>query len=107
SSTGPNAFAATPRQLVTNLISDSIKKVSSSSLSEKDVKVTSSSIPSIDYQSNSAFLLAKQLKRSPIQLAEEIVKNLTQASFVESSFSSTPGFVNISLTTKWLSERLL
>lgn len=57
-----------------------------------------------DFQSNSAFSLAKVLKMAPIKIASAIADNCNQTNFkVE---VCAPGFINISLTNDYLSSIL-
>lgn len=55
-----------------------------------------------DFSSNIALILAKKLKRNPIEIAEEIKKNIDANEFIESIHVLKPGFINI-----WLSKSAL
>ena len=57
-----------------------------------------------DFQSNSAFALAKVLKNAPIKIAENIAQELKSYNFkVE---VCAPGFINISLNEGYLTKIL-
>lgn len=58
------------------------------------------------YQCNSAMKLAKLLKKNPRQVAEEIVKNLNAPGLIEKVEIEGPGFINITLNSDYLSNRL-
>jgi len=55
------------------------------------------------FSSNFCFVLAKELKNSPINIANEYVKKLENIPFIESA-NSISGFINIFLTTNFLNE---
>lgn len=57
-----------------------------------------------DFQSNSAFALAKVLRNAPIKIAESIANELKDNDLKVDV--CTPGFINISLTEKYLAEIL-
>lgn len=67
------------------------------------VSVTFSNLPEkCDFQSNFCFKLAKELKTSPLQLAEDIVKNIEDNKKFD-FFAEKPGFINILLKNEYLS----
>src|SRR5881394_4082887 len=53
-----------------------------------------------DYQCNALMSLAKERKRNPRQLAEEVLKNLRVEDICESVEIAGPGFLNFRLRTK-------
>lgn len=63
-----------------------------------------------DYQCNSALKFAKILKKSPISIAEDIVKHLNASDVNVAMFSNitvaAPGFINFSLSPEFLQENL-
>ena len=68
------------------------------------MSVTFSNLPEkCDFQSNFCFLMAKELKTSPIELAEKIVKNIKNNKKFE-FFAEKPGFINIILKNEYLSS---
>ena len=52
-----------------------------------------------DYACNIAMMLAKQAKRKPRDLAEEVVKNLSASPLVEKTEIAGPGFINFYMST--------
>lgn len=58
------------------------------------------------YQCNSAMKLAKTVKKNPRQVAEEVVKNLHAPEMIQKVEIEGPGFINITLTSNYLSSRL-
>lgn len=64
-----------------------------------------------DFQLNGAFSLAKKLKKSPIEIAEEIIKQLSINkefnSLCEKPKIAGPGFINISLRKETLTNEVL
>ena len=59
-----------------------------------------------DYQSNAAMILAKQLKTKPRALAQQIVDKLAVTDLVEKVTIDGPGFLNFTLGTEALQQRL-
>ena len=59
-----------------------------------------------DYQSNSAMILAKRLKRNPRELAAKIISHLDLTDIADSVEIAGPGFINIKLSNKWLADQL-
>jgi len=57
------------------------------------------------YQCNSAMRLAKILHKNPREIAQQMVLHLDQAIFQEVSVEG-PGFINLTLSASYLSERL-
>lgn len=71
--------------------------------SEK-VSVTFSNLPDIcDFQSNFCFMLAKELKTNPLELAQKIVENVKDNKKFD-FFAEKPGFINIKLKKEYFSE---
>jgi arginyl-tRNA synthetase len=59
-----------------------------------------------DYQSNAAMVLAKQLEANPRALAQQIVNKLDVADLCEKTSIDGPGFLNFTLTSAALAQRL-
>ncbi len=59
-----------------------------------------------DYQANCAMPLAKQLKRPPREVAEEIVSRLEVEDLCDPPEIAGPGFINLRLRNSWLADRL-
>ena len=58
------------------------------------------------YQCNSAMKVAKILKMSPCKIADKIIEKWNRGSMIEKLEVVRPGFINITLTKKFLSEEL-
>jgi len=59
-----------------------------------------------DYQANFAMPLAKVLGKKPQELAAEIAAILPTDDLIASTGVAGPGFINISLKTEWIAERV-
>ena len=59
-----------------------------------------------DFQANAAMGLAKRLKKAPRQIAEAIVKELKVDDLATEVTIAGPGFINVTLTTGFLGERV-
>src|SRR5262245_31342277 len=59
-----------------------------------------------DYQANCAMPLAKELKKSPRDVAAEIVGCLDLADFCEPPEIAGPGFINLKLKSDWLARQM-
>lgn len=57
-----------------------------------------------DYQCNHSMGFARQLKRNPRQIADEVVKQATPNEAVAKLEIAGPGFINISLSKDWLAR---
>jgi arginyl-tRNA synthetase len=58
-----------------------------------------------DYQANFAMPLAKQLGKSPRELAADVVARLDVSDLCESPEIAGPGFINLRLKTDWLAAQ--
>lgn len=71
-------------------------------VSEK-FSVAFSKMPQLcDFQSNNCFALSKKYGKNPLELAENIVKNIEKSDFFQFSVAK-PAFINVKLTDKCLS----
>ena len=59
-----------------------------------------------DYQSNCAMPLAKVLGKSPLEVAEEVVKRLKADDVLEPPQIAKPGFINLTIKPEWLAMQL-
>lgn len=59
-----------------------------------------------DYSCAAPLRLAKKLKISPQEVAEEIIKNLPKDYRIESTVFANPGFINLKLSKEFLEESL-
>lgn len=58
-----------------------------------------------DYQANCAMAAAKTMKTNPRELAAGILENLDLSDIAEHCDIAGPGFINIKLSAKWLSDQ--
>lgn len=81
------------------------KSVDGLNFGDKDkLVVTFSNRPDLcDFQTNYALIVAKNMGMKPIEVAEKIVENIEKNEFFEFSVVA-PGFINIKVTDKALSE---
>ncbi len=71
----------------------------------KNAMVTCSNRPDLsDYQSNIAMSLAKQLKKSPITIANEITKLLSENKNLSQIRVDGPGFINVRFSNEFLEK---
>jgi len=59
-----------------------------------------------DFQANGAMAAAKKLKTNPRELAQKIIENLNLSEIADNMEIAGPGFINIHLAPKFLSEQL-
>ncbi len=59
-----------------------------------------------DYAATVALKLARSAKMNPMSIAEAICSSLSPVEGVESASVLKPGFINLTLTEKWLSEQI-
>ena len=87
------------RDEITNVLAKAIKKLD---LSADKLAVSFSNRPELcDFQTNFALIIAKELGRKPIEVANEIVENLQKTELFEFS-AVMPGFINVKVTEKGL-----
>ena len=71
---------------------------------EEEFSVSFSKMPQLcDFQSNNCFALAKKYGKNPLELAENIVKNIKNSENFQFSVAK-PAFINVKLTDKCLAE---
>lgn len=70
-------------------------------------KVTLSNRPDLcEYQCNGAMAAAKQYKKAPIMIANDVVASLQGSSLFEEAAAVTPGFINLKLKKDFVTEYL-
>ena len=68
-----------------------------------DALISKSNRPDLsDYQSNVAMALAKKYHKSPVEIAQQILSELSCQSYVSSGRVDGPGFINIRLSDAFL-----
>jgi arginyl-tRNA synthetase len=74
---------------------------------EKYARVTLSNRPDLcEYQCNGALAAAKEYKKAPIMIANEVIESLKDSKLFESKEAVMPGFINLKLTSEFLAEYL-
>lgn len=69
--------------------------------------VTLSNRPDLcQYQCNGALSAAKQYKKAPIQIANEVIEQIKESKIIEEAVSVMPGFINIKIRGEFLAEYL-
>ena len=70
-------------------------------------RVTVSNRPDLcEFQCNGAMALAKQAKKAPIQITEQIAEKISGNELFEEVCAVKPGFLNLKLSTKYLANYL-
>ena len=92
-----------------NKFSEAIKKLFADLLSDTDMLAEVSYC--IDqkfgnYQCNSALKIAKILKRNPREVASDIILSLEENELIQKTEIAGPGFINITISPKYLSKQL-
>lgn len=93
---------------ITELISDEVKQAfKNRGYDERFAFVTISNRPDLcQYQCNGALSAAKQYKKAPIKIAQEIVDELRSSETFREVTAIMPGFINITLADTFLSAYL-
>ena len=93
---------------IIDLISEEVKKAfKESGYDEKYGAVTLSNRPDLcQFQCNGALAAAKQYKTAPIKIAQEVVALLQDHVIFKEISAIMPGFINITISEKYLSEYL-
>ena len=92
--------------MVIELLEKALKE-SLGSYSLEVVNVVKSNRPDLcDYQFDGAFRLAKQYKKSPMEIAEEIIAVLQNCPYFEKVEAVMPGFINMTLSATFINQIL-
>lgn len=84
-----------------------ISAFSSCGYKENYAKVTLSNRPDLcEYQCNGALAAAKEYKKAPIQIAQEVVEALTNSTILDSAEAVMPGFINLKISNTFLIDYL-
>lgn len=91
---------------ITKYIEDALEDAFiKSEIDKKYLKVVISDRPDLcEFQCNSALSLARILKKSPMEIAEKIISNITNIEIFESITACSPGFINININNNILSD---
>ncbi len=71
---------------------------------ESNATLSFSDREKVDFQCNGVFALAKEKKQKPMDIANNIVKNLTTLSDICEITTASPAFINFELKNNYLSE---
>lgn len=72
---------------------------------KKFAKVSVSNRPDLcEFQCNGAMAAAKQYKKAPIMIANDIVEQLTESQMFEKVSAVAPGFININLSAEFVAQ---
>lgn len=91
---------------ILDLITDGmVKAFEAAGLDAKYAKVTVSNRPDLcEYQCNGAMAAAKEYKKAPIMIAEEVVAQLKDNAMFESVEAVKPGFLNLKLNNEFVAS---
>ena len=82
-----------------------VKAFEAAGLDAKYAKVTVSNRPDLcEYQCNGAMAAAKEYKKAPIMIAEEVVAQLKDNAMFESLEAVKPGFLNLKLNNEFVAS---
>ncbi|OAA31351.1 arginyl-tRNA synthetase [Kosmotoga arenicorallina S304] len=84
------------REFVENSIIESLKRLGIENIPSFKIEIPDEKFG--DYATNIAFMLTKEIKRPPREIASELSLELEKESYIRSATVAGPGFVNISLT---------
>ncbi|WP_099468778.1 arginine--tRNA ligase [Konateibacter massiliensis] len=74
---------------------------------EKYARVTLSNRPDLcEYQCNGALAAAKEYKKAPIMIANEVLEKLSESTLFEMKETAMPGFINLKLSSDFLAGYL-
>ena len=59
-----------------------------------------------DFATNMAMRLARSARMAPLEIAKRLVANLPASEIIESATVAPPGFINITLSKRWLQEQV-
>jgi arginyl-tRNA synthetase len=59
-----------------------------------------------DFATNMAMRLARSARMAPLEIAKRLVANMPKSEAIESAAVAPPGFINITLSKRWLQEQV-
>lgn len=93
------------RKILDLITDEMVKAVEAAGLDAKYAKVTVSNRPDLcEYQCNGAMAAAKEYKKAPIMIAEEVVVQLKDNAMFESVEAVKPGFLNLKLNNEFVAS---
>ena len=93
------------RKILDLITDEMVKAFEAAGLDAKYAKVTLSNRPDLcEYQCNGAMAAAKEYKKVPIMIAEEVVAQLKDNAMFESVEAVKPGFLNLKLNNEFVAS---
>ncbi len=93
------------RKILDLITDEMVKAFEAAGLDAKYAKVTVSNRPDLcEYQCNGAMAAAKEYKKAPIMIAEEVVAQLKDHAMFESVEAVKPGFLNLKLNNEFVAS---
>ena len=93
------------RKILDLITDEMVKAFEAAGLDAKYAKVTVSNRPDLcEYQCNGAMAAAKEYKKAPIMIAEEVVAQLKDNTMFESVEAVKPGFLNLKLNNEFVAS---
>ena len=93
------------RKILDLITDEMVKAFEAAGLDAKYAKVTVSNRPDLcEYQCNGAMAAAKEYKKAPIMIAEEVVAQLKDNAMFESVEAVKPGFLNLKLNNEFMAS---
>ena len=93
------------RKILDLITDEMVKAFEAAGLDAKYAKVTASNRPDLcEYQCNGAMAAAKEYKKAPIMIAEEVVAQLKDNAMFESVEAVKPGFLNLKLNNEFVAS---
>ena len=93
------------RKILDLITDEMVKAFEAAGLDAKYAKVTVSNRPDLcEYQCNGAMAAAKEYKKAPIMIAEEVVAQLKDTAMFESVEAVKPGFLNLKLNNEFVAS---
>lgn len=93
------------RKILDLITDEMVKEFEAAGLDAKYAKVTVSNRPDLcEYQCNGAMAAAKEYKKAPIMIAEEVVAQLKDNAMFESVEAVKPGFLNLKLNNEFVAS---
>ncbi len=90
---------------INNILEESFKALN---ITPKSLQVSDATKPEFgDYQYNGAMALAKELKQNPREIAIKLANELEKSELFEKVEVAGPGFINLTLSSSFLSKNLL
>lgn len=94
------------KQTISHIIKCSLDKLNID-IEEKNITVQLPKDKSNgDYSTNIALILSSKLHRNPLDIAEEIIKNIDNENIIEKITTAPPGFINIFIKKEYLLNQI-